>query len=326
MKIFQKSLKRVVISVVAIALTATTIISPHAWAERVSFAVSPMNQKIVLNPGESYTGAFTITDPGTSKTDIEYNITLEPFYVDENYSTIHEEYGNTGEILDWITIKSPTQGTLTPNNSDKIVFTIDVPNDAPAGGQYASFTVKAEQPSEDITDDNSENKNSEGANTMINEEMSIAHLLFVDITGNSVRQGEIIDANVPSFLLSGNITGSSSIKNTGTTHGTSKYTLQVFPLFSDEEVYTNAEDPDTHTILPDRTLYNETTWDNTPAIGIFNVVYTVEFEGVTQQVSKMVIKCPIWLLFIIIFIIVAIVVWLVFRAKTRGKKSRKNAE
>lgn len=308
--------KRVMMNVFAVLFAGVFVGTPAVMAEgdnTVGFSMSPMDQKIVLEPGDSYTSSLRIHNPGDHSTDVTYEVSVEPFYVNDGYSTIFENVNGRGEMANWITIDSPTTGTLKPNETAEISFTINVPENAPAGGQYATVLASSR----------TKGQSGDGINPMIDEVRRIGHLIFAEVAGNTVRQGEIVDANVPSFLLSGNIAGTSSIKNTGNVHGTATYKLQVFPLFSNEEVYTNVENPETHTILPDRTYYNETAWDKTPDIGIFNVKYTVEFEGVTTEVSKMVIKCPIWLLFIIFFVIAVIIIWIVMRVRARNNASRR---
>jgi hypothetical protein len=300
--------KQALVGAVITVLAGVGILAPSAYAEGSGFSMSPMKQSIVLDPGETYQTLLSISNPGTNDGDFSYSVRVLPFYVNENYQSVFEENGNYSQIVDWITLDSPTTGSIAPNESRDIYFTISVPEWAPAGGQYASILVSSAG-------------GGSGEGMTINEQVAIGHILYVEITGDTVKQGEFLDVSVPGFLFSGYIGGNSAIKNTGNTHGTAKYTLQVYPLFSSEEIYTNEEEPNTHIIVPDRIYYdNDTVWAKTPAMGIFNVVYTVEYEGVTKQVSKLVIKCPIWLLFIIIFAVVAIIVWIATRILARGKK------
>ena len=318
MKIKNIKISRVIFSLLLVCATVLSLFNmPNVNAEdRWSFSVSPMKEKILLNPGEKYSSAISVYVHDGDVSDIKYKVEAQEFYVDENYDHIFSGCGEYCEMKNWITIESPTEGIIKPGEKVNIKYTIDVPKDAPGGGQYASIMVQGDpwkegSSSADSTDDGD-------IAPTIKEEKKIAYTIYAEVAGDVTRNGEITDVNVPSFLLSGDIKGSASVKNTGNVHGDAKYTLQVFPLFSDEEIYTNEEDPDTKTILPDRTRYEETTWEGTPGIGIFNVIYTVEFEGVTAQVSKMVIICPIWLLFLILFVIALLIIWIVM--KVRGRK------
>lgn len=277
----------------------------------LGISVSPMYQKIVLTPGEVYEGSFTVSNGAANDETLHFGTSVGPFYLDDDNNVEFEENGSYNQIVDWVTVKDKT-GTLEPNNNINIRYTIDVPENAPAGGQYAVIRVGG------LNDESVNTHNS--INLDIN--FGVGYLIYAEVLGATERGGEILSTEVPSFIFNGDITGSSSIKNTGNVHGTAKYTMQVFPLFSNEEVFTNEEEPETRTIIPEQTIYNETVWENTPLMGIFNVLYTIEFEGVTAQVSKMVIKCPIWMLFIVILIVAAAIIWLVLRV-TRRKNSKK---
>lgn len=290
-----------------LAKSVNAVSSTTPNTETTSFTMSPMNQKALISPGDSYSSSFRLSNPGSNTKDVTYELKVTPFYVDESYNSVFDSPEAYNEITEWITIDSPLTNTISPNETAEVFFTINVPDNAPAGGQYAAIiaTIKAAE--------------GEGG-LSIQENQAIAHIIFTEITGRTVKQGEIIDAKVPSFLLSGNITGSSTIKNTGNVHGTATYKLQVFPLFSSEEVFTNESNPETRTIVPDRTFYNEIAWPNTPAMGLFNVVYTVDFEGLTTEVSKLVIICPLWMLFIILFVVLALIIGIIIIVKKHSSR------
>ena len=320
MKSSIKSLvKRVVLAIVAAIFVAAPSASTFAAGYGVTLA--PMNQKVVLMPGDSYEASFRISNPAGQTENAYYKLSVEPFYIGDGGVASFEAKGDSGKIVDWISFEVPTEGELAPNESNEIKFKIDVPEDAAAGGQYASVIVTMMSKTEKEDDENGGSSNSGVNQATIKEIKRIAHLVYAEVAGNTFVKGEITDVTLPSFMFSGNITASSDVKNEGNVHGDAYYKMQVFPLFSNEEIYSNVEDPETHTILPDQTLHNETVWEKTPGIGIFNVVYTVEFEGSTAKVEKMVIKCPIWLLFIVLFVIIALIIW-IYLLITRRKKAR----
>ena len=270
------------------------------------FTLSPMHQIITLTPGEQYTGNFNIVNPADATTEFYYKLRIEPFSVDDKNEISLTANGDYNQMVNWISL-SKTNGSVAPNTTEEIRFVIDVPEDAAAGGQYASIVVTSDASS--VSDKNID----------LREVFQAAHLIYADVAGETVRKGTITDVTVPSFLFSGNIFGSALTKNEGNVHSASTQTLQIFPLFSSEEVYTNEEDPKKLWIMPGNASLSKVTWEETPSIGIFHVIYNVEYEGVESKVDKMVIVCPLWLLFLILLALFL----LIFRILSAKKKSQK---
>lgn len=300
-----KKIASIAVATLLVVMLTTKLFTRNTYADGV-FQVSPMNQRISLVPGERYYGTFKVTNPGTSIYNFHYKTSVGPFYVDDDFGIKYENNGDYNQIVDWITIENPS-GVIAPNDTVIIKFYIDTPLDAPAGGQYALIKVEAD------------NNNSSEGDLNIQQTFSIAHILYSEVAGETTHGGEFNNIHVPGFLLSGNIYGTSTIKNTGNVHSDGIYTLQIYPLFSKEEVFTNEENPDTANILPGVSRTNVIEWKETPSVGIFHVFYKASFEGIENKVDKMVIVCPLWLLFIIILAIF-LIIFKIWSGKKREKK------
>ncbi len=283
-----------------------------------TLSVSPMNQTLILTPGETYEGTIRVSNPNDATSNLEYSVSVGSFSQDYNEAT-GDDYGsvnventsNYNQIMDWITVNNPT-GSVTPNNTEAISFTINVPYNAPAGGQYATLLVM----------DNTELNSEENKGFAVKEGRQVASIIYAEVAGETIESGEITDNYVPSFVLGGSLEATSMVRNNGNIHTDAEYALQVWPLFSDEEIYTNEEDPTKSLIMPETNKYTVQKMENTPFFGIYRVKQTVKIFGEEKIVEKNVVICPIWLLFVIIFAVIVLIVWLVLKSKNRKKSNR----
>lgn len=303
--------------IISLVVTTSLLNVVSVWADPVigSLTVSPSKQKIVLVPGEIYTGSINVFSPAKSEKNMVYSVSIGSFSESTNgrnnddYGTVNYiDKSSYNQMMDWITLDKDS-GVLSPNTGDVITYTIKVPEDAPAGGQYASLIVKDEA-----------GMYSQGQGVMVRNEMQILSIIYAEVAGETREEGEIKENSMPSFLLNGPLKADSMVRNNGNVHTDAEYTLQVWPLFSGEEICTNEEEPETSLILPETERYHEQSCD-LPSVGIFKAKQTVKIFGETSIMEKTVIICPLWLLFIIIFVIILIIIWLIARMRM-GKKEK----
>lgn len=266
--------------------------------------VSPSKLDIDLAPGKTEKKSFQVQNTGNKA--FEFKIEVAPYsVVDENYDPNYSNESKYTDLAKWVTF-SQTEGNLESDGSVKIDVEINVPKDVPAGGQYAAIMVSVDR-----------NQASESEGAQIGMTQRIGLVMYSTVEGKTRKEGKVIENKVPSFKFQPPVTASSVVENTGNVHATATYTLQVFPLFGGEEVYSNEDKPDTRTILPETKRYNEIQWEGAPALGIFKVKQTVNFLGQDSVTEKIVFLCPIWFLFIILLLIFVIIFWIINRVRGR---------
>ena len=301
------------------------MVSAEEEKNETVMTISPPNQDIVLVPGETFNGSIQVSNSAYSPSDLKYSVTIGSLGLgrDENGAADYEDIDidtvtSYNQIMDWIKI-GKEKGTVKPNETDVVPFTIEVPMDAPAGGQYATIIVQNDTSSEQNVGGNQ----TTGGSLSVQEVVRFAAGIYAEVAGETRKEGAILENSIPAFNLSSPLMASSTVRNDGNVHTKAKYTLQVWPLFSDEEICTNEEEATESSIMPEteRVHIEEC---NLPAIGIFRAKQTVEIFGEKSEMEKTILMCPLWLLFLIVFVIVALVIWIV--TKVKGKNSARKAD
>lgn len=283
-----------------------------------SFTVLPMSQRFALTPGGSVRGKITIVNPADATEDFHYQVSVTPYGVtDEDYTADLTTDSNRTMIAKWIKIDEPT-GAIKPNESKEITFTINVPNDAPGGGQYATIAVSSD---EQTTKDDG---------VAVHNVFEMASVVYGMVAGETMHEGEILENNVPGFVVNNPVTLSALISNGGNVHEDASVVITVSNFFTGQVILPTEEDDGQYSelIMPETTKHIEREISGMPALGVMKVSQTIYYQGEVSAVEKNVIICPIWFLILLVATIAAIVVTIVMIVKKHrhGKKVKKTTK
>ncbi|MBR3329175.1 hypothetical protein IKG29_01425 [Candidatus Saccharibacteria bacterium] len=274
-----------------------------------SFTVLPMSQQISLTPGETYTGKITVVNPADAEGNFKYKISIFPYaVVGENYEADLATENNRSMITKWIKITEPV-GEIAPNESKEIEFTVSVPDNAPAGGQYAAITVAS----------NDEAENVEGV--AVQNVFEIASIVYATVAGETKHSGSIIENNVPGFSAVTPVTLSALIENNGNIHENSTFVIKVSNFFTGEVILPTEDDEGIYNevIMPESTRRIERNVSNLPAIGVIKISQTIYYNNEFSTVEKDVIICPIWFMALVLLTLASIVTTIVMMIKKHKK-------
>ena len=314
----RRHIRSVVGGVVATILSITGIFgSTPVYADNndkpIYLWVSPAKQDIGnLDPGSTRTGTFIVQNSGTEA--FTYKVYAAPYYVESsddstNYDPVFTISNKYTYISEWFTFEKET-GYLEPGENEEIEFTVKVPSDVAGGAQNAAIMVETED-------------SADGVST-VQATVRASSIVYSTVSGDTNYCGKIVDKKIPTLLINPPITASGRVENCGNVDLNVRYVLTVTPLFSDDPIYTNEDDPTIFATLPETKRFTSVQWEGTPSFGIYNVKLDITYNDQTESIEKMVIVCPLWLIILIILFIGALVFWLVSR--NRERKAKKTLE
>ena len=283
---------------------------PAVWLQ-----ISPVSNYVTLKPGSKIDYAFSVSNIGSET--FSYHVYSAPYTItDENYNVSFNSETNRTQIARWIKFLDENGNpadtlnfTINPGEKQNIRYRIDVPDDVPAGGQYATIFAESNKTEGDVASSN------------IKTVSRLGLIVYGRTDGDTVESANIVGYDIPRFMTGGNITATSRIENAGNTDFEANYNLEVKSVFG-RQLYTKTS---AYNILPDTTRRSTMSWDDTPMMGFFQVHYSVSaIDGqVARDETHLVVIMPIFAIVLSIILLTLIIIWIIILVrKRRERKSR----
>lgn len=274
--------------------------------------VMPMSQELDLEPGSTYTGTITVANPQSATSDLTYTATVSPYSVSgSRYTADLSGHTSYTQLADWITLENNV-GTMSPNGTVEIKYTIKVPQDADPGGQYAAVRVAS-------TPDSSST-----SGISIGNSYEMASIIYANIAGEVHREGSVTSQSIPSFITSSEFTSTATVVNNGNTHEDALVTFKITNAMNGGVIYPQDKSYKgiNEIIMPDTTRDLTYTFDHMPAVGIINVNQTIEYNGKTYSLDQSIFICPVWFMVLIGALIISVASLIAARIHRSRRRKR----
>ena len=283
-------------------------------AEDFSISLFPSYQTLELSPGMQREGTITIVNTG--KMPFDFIVAASPYQVQgEEYDADFTTINNYTALAGWIAFDQESYHAEA-GESVEVKFSINVPEDAVGGGQYAAIMAYTE----------------DGANpdASIKVASQVAALLYGRVSGQDMRpEGEIAEQDIPFVVFDSNPLEASIVAyNTGNVDFMIYHTFTVTDMLSGEEII-NPETTDNKgnklgassaIVLPGTSRRDTLVWETTPKIGLYKIKQATTFLDQTIESEQVVIFCPMWLVFAILGLILLLILWIILAVRHHHRK------
>lgn len=254
--------------------------------------ISPLRSEFEIEPGTMSSGTLAISN--SSDKDLTVNLTAEQFgVINQQYDY---SFSNDSDLIKWISFGSDMI-ELKAQESKKILFTINVPLSEEPGGRYICLFASI---------------NGNKLGTGINSIQRVASLLYITVSGDVTRSGELLNLNLPP-IITGETKWSAALRNSGTTHFRNRYNAVIQNIVGKSIIDSVSGD---NLILPGtiRSISDDTPLPNFP--GIYKLVYTIGLGDTPARVeTRYIIFLPLYAIAILIIISCSLIYYFITRKR-----------
>lgn len=289
------------------------------------FVVSPVAKRVYLEPGKSYDSYVKITNPAVAQNTLHYKISTVPYgVIGDEYTADFNSETEYSKIRDWIVLDED-EGYVEPNDTVTVHYKINVPEDAPGGGQYCAVAVQ-----------NAGDGDGTDGSVSVKDVIEITSILYASVNGETKREGEILENSVPAFAFKGPIKTSTTLRNDGNVHQDALITIKAESAITgrtimldgneaenidEEDETTMGYDKYSEIVMPESTRVSVHAVNGLPNLGIVRITQQVEFNGLTDVNEQVLLLCPIWFICLVVLAIASVVTMIVKKCKKKNRES-----
>ncbi len=223
-----------------------------AKADGSGLGLSPLRNELELSPGTSYTGKLDLYNDSNGPKKVK----LEA----EEFSVVNAAYDYKFKpesgASKWISF-AKNEVELDAGQKLSVEYTLGVPLTSEPGGYYITIFAT------DIgTLDSS---------LSVNYLQRIGSLIYLNVSGDVTRHGELVSLNSP-WATSDNVRWGVNIRNSGSTHFRSLYSVILTSLFSSDVISKTSGDA---LVLPGTVRYVDGSIEHPFWPGIYKIEYDI---------------------------------------------------
>ncbi|MDR1017018.1 MAG: DUF916 domain-containing protein [Coriobacteriales bacterium] len=294
-----------------------------AHADDRGVTVSPVKLNLKVKAGERSKGSFTVINNSDKAGNI--SVYAAPFGVsDMTYENTDFTTQTTyTKLSDWIKFPRSVYH-FKGNEQKKIEFRVDCPAGTAPGGQYAALFAQIDPPKQG------------GAQSGISAARRVGCLVYGEVAGKTVRDGQVDFGVLPLFHFGGKLDCAFRVQNSGNIDFDTDYQLIATPIFLGEaydsldpsgKAFADPANPpiSKRNVLPGTTRAVTQTWAE-PAFGVYDLSELVNYNGEFKTNTHRIFVCPPWAIVTAVLVLALLVMLcLVLPLHRRKRRSLQNA-